>query len=149
MPNYAEEIEYGDGTAENPYLISSGDVFEAVCKVLDKDKSHGAGKHFLQTQNIEISSNNSSSSGVVEEGWFNVDFAGVYDGGNFTVTGFSFNGARDEVAENIGLFRTLRNGAVVKNLASVVRVSVALPIMLVSWLERWPKGRLSRLVTVR
>ncbi|MBO5732919.1 MAG: hypothetical protein J6R38_04800 [Alistipes sp.] len=116
VPNYAEEIEYGDGTAENPYLISSGDVFEAVCKVLDKDKSHGAGKHFLQTQNIEISSNNSSSSGVVEEGWFNVDFAGVYDGGNFTVTGFSFNGARDEVAENIGLFRTLRNGAVVKNL---------------------------------
>ena len=116
VPSYAEEIEFGDGTAEKPYQISSGGVFEAVCKVLDKDPSHGAGKHFLQTQNIEISSNNSSSSGTVEEGWFNVDFAGVYDGGNFSVTGFSFNGARDGVAENIGLFRSLCNGAVVKNL---------------------------------
>lgn len=111
VPEYPNT--FGKGTPEEPFQISSGDAFETLCKILDKDPSHGAGKYFVQTQNIEISSNGGKT---VEEGWFNVDFAGVYDGNNFTATGFSFNGARDDIAQNIGLFGSLLNGAVVKNL---------------------------------
>ena len=114
VPDYSEIFDKGEGTEDSPYEISSNYAFEDLCDLLEEDSSRGRGKYFKQMQDLEIESN--SGEFLVEEGWYNVDFAGSYDGNGFKTMGFGFNGARDGIAEDIGLFRTLLNGAVIKNM---------------------------------
>ena len=114
VPDYSSGLEDGDGSKDNPYLISSENDFLDMCDLIAEDPSYGRGKYFKQVASFELSSNMGSTT--VEEGWYCVPFAGSYDGMDYEIEGFAFNGLRDAYAKNIGLFSTLQNGAEIKNL---------------------------------
>lgn len=113
VPDYAKIFEAGDGSEENPFRILNQKGFENMCDFAEKDPSHALGKHFVQiASNIDLPSNMGMQ---VDEGWYSVDFAGNYNGMGNSISGFAFNGIRDNNAYDIGLFRTLHNGAYIEN----------------------------------
>lgn len=111
VPDYSTLLSEEEGSS-NEYIISDVSSFQDMCDLVEDDESKGRGKIFKQTRDIELPSNMGL---VTEEGWHNVDFAGTYKGNGFTIEGFAFNGNRDSNANNVGLFRTLYNGAEIKN----------------------------------
>lgn len=115
--NYLKPLNGNDtsktypGSKENPYVIANYDDFKKFSYSLRNDETSARGLHFMQTKSIEVPG---SSGELAEDGWFGNDFAGYYSGADneTTIRGFSFNGS-DMGGENnnIGLFRTLKNGA--------------------------------------
>lgn len=113
VPDYSALFEEGDGSESNPFRILTKAGFEDMCDLVEEDPSHGLGKHFVQiASNIDLPSNMGMQ---VDEGWYSVDFAGCYNGMGNSISGFAFNGIRDNKAYDIGLFRTLYNGAYIEN----------------------------------
>ncbi len=112
VPDYSAKFDEGDGSQDNPFKIYTENQFADMCDLAEEDPSYGLGKYFVQLADIELPSNMGI---VVEEGWYSVDFAGNYNGMNNTISGFAFNGIRDDNAYDIGLFSTLHNGASIEN----------------------------------
>lgn len=107
------EIFDGSGTESDPFLITPNN-FSYFLELLSKDETHAAGLHFKQKRNIQLNQQGESVDGA---GYANQSFAGVYDGDNKAITNLTHlgNGTSD-YDMNVGLFNTLYNGAVVKNL---------------------------------
>ncbi len=99
----------GKGTAEEPYEIADEYDFDDLIFALHDDSTYARDVYFKQTDNILLI----SSDGLIDEnGWFSEHFAGHYDGGGFSISGLYYQGKGDQV----GLFRTLKNGAEISNL---------------------------------
>ena len=128
----------GDGSEDNPYLISSADDFMAIATLANAAAEAGgngynadakrtffgsAGVHYKQTGNIDFENatltpiGNVSSAGNANNASSPTGnaFSGTFDGGNHTVKNFSANVT---VADNgvYGLFGYVQN-ATIKNLS--------------------------------
>jgi hypothetical protein len=128
----------GDGSEDNPYLISSADDFMAIATLANVAAEAGgngynadakrtffgsAGVHYKQTGNIDFENatltpiGNVSSAGNANNASSPTGnaFSGTFDGGNHTVKNFSANVT---VADNgvYGLFGYVQN-ATIKNLS--------------------------------
>lgn len=92
----------GDGTADDPWLVSNLEQLLEIGKYLDA--------HFLQIADIDASA---------EENFlpiaFDSVFTGSYDGGEFTISNLTIN-RTEENDSNIGLFSELGPDATVSNL---------------------------------
>lgn len=69
----------GDGTKENPYLISSFDDYVALTSLVESGNDF-SGKYFKQTN--DIAPDEDGTYGLSE----NDEFAGFYDGNGYTIT---------------------------------------------------------------
>ncbi len=99
----------GNGSASNPYKVSSADHFRAI-------NTMGLDNHYKQTADIDlgsISANNTTPAYVVG------NFTGNYDGNGKSIKyqiSIKINDTDENKDEYIGLFGTLSGSAVVKNL---------------------------------
>ena len=99
----------GDGSASNPYKVSSAAHFRAI-------NTKGLDKYYKQMEDIDldpISANNTTPAYVVG------NFTGNYDGNGKSITyqiSIKINDTDENKDEYIGLFGTLSGSAVVKNL---------------------------------
>lgn len=102
----------GDGSEANPYIIASDSDFTTFLNNLSQDtETSGAGFYFKQTADIAIQQQNL----IGNRGFVGKDFAGHYDGGNFTISDLYYSGSfSEETDTEIGLFKTLKNGAYIK-----------------------------------
>ena len=97
----------GLGIKSNPIKVADTDGFNQLLRNLRDDVYHGAGYYFKQTTNL-LWKNDESVDG---EGLSSQIFAGVYDGGNFSIKNIQINGRG-----NSGIFTTLTNGCQINNL---------------------------------
>ncbi len=104
----------GEGTEDDPYIISSENDFKALRSNLRKDSTaYASGLYFRQTADFNAPDRSDTDEGRY---YANTDFAGIYDGGGYSIT-VSYIGSRDAgIDENIGLFQSLRDGAQIQNL---------------------------------
>lgn len=102
----------GDGSEATPYIIASDSDFSTFLNNLSQDtETSGAGYYFKQTANISIQ----QQSLIGNRGFVGKDFAGHYDGGNFTISDLYYSGSfNTDTDTEIGLFKTLKNGASIK-----------------------------------
>lgn len=105
--NYKELSVTPRGTKDKPYLIRTRNDFGKFIKALGEDAYHGAGLHFVQVNNIDWV-NDEANDG---EGLASQAFAGEYDGNGTSLSNVTINGKSD-----CGMFKSLTNGAVVKDL---------------------------------
>jgi len=87
----------GDGTSGTPYVISTAAHLETLSQT-----SSDWDKHFRQTENINLNGVSLSD----------MNFSGVYDGNNLTISNYTITGTSDDR----GLFRELSSSATVQNL---------------------------------
>ena len=105
--NYKELSSTIRGTKEKPYLIKTRNDFGKFIKAIGEDTYHGAGLYFVQVNDIDWV-NDEANDG---EGLASQVFAGEYDGNGTTLSNMTINGK-----SNSGMFKSLTNGAIVKNL---------------------------------
>ncbi len=98
----------GDGTEENPYLISSESDFDDFMQQLRKGKNY-ENTFFLQTCDIIFNNSNYYDGSKSTE-----KFRGVYDGGGHTIS-FPDGSTLNKRVDKVGLF-TYADGATIKNL---------------------------------
>ena len=111
--DYEKSFE-GKGSEDEPFKIRFNAELDTLCKLLYNDDSKAAGLYFKQMTNITLNQQGEASD---DWGHANQSFAGIYDGNGKTINNLTHigNGTSDYDC-NIGLFNTLYNGAVVKNL---------------------------------
>ena len=100
-------------TTAGAYLIKSEADFKKFLQGLANDETDGKGKLFKQTTDINWNELKSSLSYGLEK---REKFAGIYDGGNYAINNLSFSGASSSDNVDVGLFRSVSNGAEIKNL---------------------------------
>ena len=100
-------------TTAGAYLIKSESDFKKFLQGLATDDTDGKGNVFRQTTNLDWNEMKSSLSYGLEK---REKFAGIYDGGGYAINNLSFSGASADDNVDVGLFRTLGNGAEIKNL---------------------------------
>ncbi|HEY6951119.1 MAG TPA: GLUG motif-containing protein, partial [Bacteroidota bacterium] len=100
----------GSGTTGDPYQIATLDNLYWVTQ-----NSTSWNKHFLQTADIDASSDTSwdSNQGFSPIGTAGVNFTGVYDGGGHTISGLFISRSS---ANNLGMFGIAYYPDTVKNL---------------------------------
>ncbi len=98
------------------YEIANSADFDEFLKGLSKDSYNASGKLFKQTADIDWSDMKSSIGYGMEH---RQHFAGTYDGGFHTINNLSFSGASSNDNVDVGLFRTLKNGAEIRKLKLV------------------------------
>ena len=100
----------GEGTAENPYLISSGADLALI-----REKVNGgdtlAGKYFKMTNSIDLN-NYSLMIGTSET----VSFAGIFDGNNCSI--LNIKTKETQTGQYSGLFKWLLAGGKICNLST-------------------------------
>lgn len=109
------------GSSDDPYLVTD-DLFFDFLYTLRQDPAHGEGSYFLQTENITANQQGDDADG---RGFANESFAGTYDGSGHTLE-LSYAGTRSAADHALGLFRELKDKAIVKNLVlqpNIARVS--------------------------
>lgn len=109
------------GTADDPYLVTD-DLFFDFLYTLRQDSTHGEGSYFLQTENITANQQGNDADG---RGFANESFAGTYNGSGYTLE-LSYAGTHSAADHALGLFRELKDKAIVKNLVlqpNIARVS--------------------------
>ena len=115
IPSYDVEYKFeGEGTEQNPYIISSLDDLKGLRDNVNRERKTYEGKFFKQTADIDMSAiddwesigNYNNYSG---ESYF---FKGTYDGDNHKIS--NMQSSYYPNGENIGLFRDLEG--TVKNL---------------------------------
>ena len=102
----------GKGTVDDPYLIASSDNFFDFQLALAEDPTLGAGLTFMQTADIVAPAASDAINGRL---YAPTDFAGTYDGHSHTIT-MQYSGAGNAKDNYVGIFASLANGAVVKDL---------------------------------
>ena len=100
----------GDGTANNPYLISTKAQFEAIAQ-----ESNGAsGKYFKQTADINLGVYENRASSIIST------FRGTFDGNGHTIT---YQAQFSTSSDNIGLFGTV--SGTIENLTLNASVTIS------------------------
>lgn len=111
---YKTPIDKGEGTAENPFKISTAEDLAAVgvgtYDVYDLEFSKTA--CYVLTNDIDLSTVCSATAGS----WvpINIDTPAVFDGAGYTISNLYIN--TTEASTPQGLFGLINNGATVKNL---------------------------------
>ena len=107
----------GEGTAVNPYLITSALDFNEFINTLMSDKeNHAKGLYFKQTRSFAAPP---ISYAVTGQNYIGYAFAGIYDGGKNMIS-LVYSGSKNE--KNVGLFQILHDGAEVRNLTVNVNI---------------------------
>ena len=102
------EFAGGSGTAEDPYRVATAEHLNNVRYYLDA--------HYLQTADIVFTEEDFAMDGPYyneSDGWEPIGteaapFAGMYDGGNYSIVNLYIN----RVTDNVGLFGYVDNGTV-------------------------------------
>ena len=108
----------GSGTAADPYVISSAAQLQAFAAAVDGGNTY-AGRYVALGADIDLSGiANWNPIGAEAKSDTCLDklFAGTFDGRGHTVSGLKIQVADAASETNVGLFSTLANTAVVKNL---------------------------------
>ena len=101
----AEPDFLGNGTQDDPYRINSAKLLLKLSTEYNKDPASFAGKHWKQTAEIDMTGVKFTPIGI------STAFSGTYDGGNHAIKNLTIASA----ATNVGLFGTVGNNAVIKN----------------------------------
>lgn len=112
---YIYEMLNGEGTEENPYLITSTNDFAyLVSQLATYDSNYGYGQFFKQIADIKAPIPNCLYQG---NAYKSAPFAGNYDGDSHKILNLTYLGTNGgEQSEAIGLFSILHDGAVIRNL---------------------------------
>lgn len=112
---YIYEMLNGEGTEENPYLItSSNDFAYLVSQLATYDRNYGYGQFFKQIADIKAPIPNCLYQG---NAYKSAPFAGNYDGDSHKILNLTYLGTNGgEQSDAIGLFSILHDGAVIRNL---------------------------------
>ena len=112
---YIYEMLNGEGTEENPYLITSTNDFAyLVSQLATYDRNYGYGQFFKQIADIKAPIPNSLNQG---NAYKIAQFAGNYDGDSHKILNLTYLGTNGgEQSDAIGLFSILHDGAVIRNL---------------------------------
>lgn len=108
----------GSGTEADPYVISSAAQLQAFAALVDAGNTY-AGQYVALGADIDLSGvDNWNPIGAEAKSDTCLDklFAGTFDGRGHTVSGLKIRVADAASETNVGLFSTLGNTAVVKNL---------------------------------
>lgn len=108
----------GSGTEADPYVISSAAQLQAFAALVDAGNTY-AGQYVALGADIDLSGvDNWNPIGAEAKSDTCLDklFAGTFDGRGHTVAGLKIRVADAASETNVGLFSTLGNTAVVKNL---------------------------------
>ena len=105
----------GEGTEENPYLITSTNDFAyLVSQLATYDSNYGYGQFFKQIADIKAPIPNCLYQG---NAYKSAPFAGNYDGDSHKILNLTYLGTNGgEQSDAIGLFSILHDGAVIRNL---------------------------------
>ena len=95
----------GSGTQDEPYQVNSPKLLLKLSTEYNKDPASFAGKHWKQTAEIDMTGVKFTPIGI------STAFSGTYDGGNYAIKNLTIASA----APNVGLFGTVGNNAVIKN----------------------------------
>lgn len=101
----AEPDFLGNGTQDDPYQVNSAKLLLKLSTEYNKDPASFAGKHWEQTAEIDMTGVKFTPIGI------STAFSGTYDGGNYAIKNLTIASA----ATNVGLFGTVGNNAVIKN----------------------------------
>ena len=101
----AEPDFLGSGTQDYPYQVNSAKLLLKLSTEYNKDPASFAGKHWKQTAEIDMTGVKFTPIGI------STAFSGTYDGGNYAIKNLTIASA----ATNVGLFGTVGNNAVIKN----------------------------------
>ena len=112
---YIYEMLNGEGTEENPYLITSTNDFAyLVSQLATYDRYYGYGQFFKQIADIKAPIPNCLYQG---NAYKSAPFAGNYDGDSHKILNLTYLGTNGgEQSDAIGLFSILHDGAVIRNL---------------------------------
>ncbi len=112
---YIYEMLNGEGTEENPYLITSTNDFAyLVSQLATYDSNYGYGQFFKQIADIKAPIPNCLYQG---NAYKSAPFAGNYDGDSHKILNLTYLGTNgEEQSDAIGLFSILHDGAVIRNL---------------------------------
>lgn len=112
---YIYEMLDGEGTEDNPYLITSTNDFAyLVSQLVMYDSNYGYGQFFKQIADIKAPIPNCLYQG---NAYKSAPFAGNYDGDSHKILNLTYLGASgQEPNDSIGLFSILHDGAVIRNL---------------------------------
>ena len=112
---YIYETLNGEGTEENPYLITSTNDFAyLVSQLATYDSNYGYGQFFKQIADIKAPIPNCLYQG---NAYKSAPFAGNYDGDSHKILNLTYLGTNGgEQSDAIGLFSILHDGAVIRNL---------------------------------
>lgn len=112
---YIYEMLNGEGTEENPYLITSTNDFAyLVSQLATYDSNYGYGQFFKQIADIKAPIPNCLYQG---NAYKSAPFAGNYDGDSHKILNLTYFGTNGgEQSDAIGLFSILHDGAVIRNL---------------------------------
>ena len=112
---YIYEMLNGEGTEENPYLITSTNDFAyLVSQLATYDRNYGYGQFFKQIADIKAPIPNCLYQG---NAYKSAPFAGNYDGDSHKILNLTYLGTNGgEQSDAIGLFSILHDGAVIRNL---------------------------------
>lgn len=112
---YIYEMLNGEGTEENPYLITSTNDFAyLVSQLATYDSNYGYGQFFKQIADIKAPIPNCLYQG---NAYKSAPFAGNYDGDSHKILNLTYLGMNGgEQSDAIGLFSILHDGAVIRNL---------------------------------
>ena len=112
---YIYEMLNGEGTEENPYLITSTNDFAyLVSQLATYDSNYGYGQFFKQISDIKAPIPNCLYQG---NAYKSAPFAGNYDGDSHKILNLTYLGTNGgEQSDAIGLFSILHDGAVIRNL---------------------------------
>ena len=102
----------GEGTSDNPYRIETPAQLAYLAKQVNAGETY-AGKHFLQTANLDLGSKTWTPIGTTGIGT-EKPFSGIYDGGNKTIA----NLVTDASANRQALFSYLKDG-IIRNLGII------------------------------
>ena len=104
----------GSGTVADPYVIMNAAQLQKFAELVDGGESY-EGKYLVLGADIDLSSIESWNPIGAEDESENI-FRGSFDGKGHSITGLTINAAPASGVGNYGLFSTLGNQAVVKNL---------------------------------
>ena len=125
LKNCLEEQFYGDGTEDNPYLITNARMLEALRNSVNNGENY-SGKYFKLTEDIDLSLVCGADVDGTERSWTPIGmrnnttfdesaddkpFSGIFDGNGHKISSLYINGTNDFC----GLFGYIKDGAV-KNL---------------------------------
>ena len=96
----------GEGTATSPYLVDSAEQLLKLSTEYNKAPANWSNKYWEQTAEIDRAGVEFAPIGAITA------FSGTYDGGNFAIKNLSISSA----ATNVGLFGSIGNDAVIKNI---------------------------------
>lgn len=100
----------GDGTAQSPYVITTENELRMVSAYIN-NQSGFAAKHYKLGADISLS-NSAQSNNFIPFASLSNAFKGSFDGDGHTLSGVNISLEEN----NVGLFRSLASGALIKNL---------------------------------